>query len=195
MDAEEFILEAKQLRAAADEAEQKFMEFLFEGEKNESIWQGFGMTYLEFLERNGVCRASRYARWKKGRVKAEKALGEAQAKSFDFEGIMAFGGRIKVEEVPEAATRMLKWKESNQASLTQFAASKITKDTRNSFAVHRAGTPSMATLEEKVSRLSEEVDTLKTRIEALKDTNRTLRAENKKLKSEKRARKQPRVEA
>ena len=64
---ERFIAQAKQLRSEADEAEERFLDFLFQGEQQRAIWMEVDGTFAGFLRITNLCDPVRYARYKRVR--------------------------------------------------------------------------------------------------------------------------------
>lgn len=175
---DEFVAEAKRLRACADDAERQFMEYLLAAEEEPSIWEGSGLTFLELIERAGICEATRYSAWKRG----QRNLAEAgvDAASVDVKATIALASVRKVEDVRTAVERFAEWTEANGTSISSSSARRIVREVKIGGAAARTRHRSVASMEEEIEKLRADNEELREAVKQLKAENRKLKRAAKK---------------
>lgn len=169
MTIESFVQEAKRLRHEADTAECRFFTFLLEAEKQD-FWRQTGKTFVEILEANEICRATRYIKYKRG-----LELAGDDAKSVGAEAVIQAGMAKTVEQAREIVEEAKIFESTNQTSISEQSAQRIRRDVRSREigAVH--GRKTYAALVEENEKLRGEVERLRTENVALKGQLRKLR--------------------
>lgn len=182
MTTEEFLTEARRLRQIADDAECEFLEFLYQGEGQPSIWADTGYTFDEFITRNHLCDPLRYQRYKRTR----EALGPQEIRGVGAHAIIAAGSfrdpRAQREIIVEART----WERTNGTSISKRSAQHLARDVRTRQAAARSRHKTYAQLEAENHRLRAQVEELKKRNAELRGELAALR---KAPKSKRRKRK------
>ncbi|APU88924.1 hypothetical protein Rctr197k_118 [Virus Rctr197k] len=172
-----FITEAKRLRAAAENAETKFMEFLLAGEKKPDLWRSWGSTdYPSFLEGNNICKAIRYIKYRNVALN----LGIEPIREIGMSGILALSKLPTLGEQQDGLGEMQAFVNTNGTSISEQSAERIVQDTRMRDVGKRAAGQSYAKLLEDNKKLLAQNAELKERIKSLKDllkqTKQKLRA-------------------
>lgn len=171
---EQFIQRAKELRREADDAEERFLAFLYEGESMRQIWaDGTGCaTYPEFLERNNICKAIRYMRYKR----VCDGAGPDAVQGVGVEAVMAAGAFTAPEPQREVLAQARTWEKTNGTAISQQSANRIAHDVKVRSAAQSPRAKGWAELVVENEQLHAEV-------EQLKSENASLRAELKKAKT------------
>lgn len=189
----EWLKEARRLRAEADHAEFHFLTFLYEGEKDESLWGRTGWTYDQFLEREHLLISGRrYSEYRRAR----KNLGDrfdAYAEAVGLEGVLAAGGLADPRAQQEVIEEVQASERSNGTTASEQTAKTIGREVQQRFIGAEmatggehvpSGRRSYAVLYEENKRLRHELEERDGQSVALKAENRKVTAENAKLRTE-----------
>jgi len=168
---EEFLRRARELRAEADAAEQRLLEFLYEGERQRDIWADTGKTYPEFIESANLCKAVRYLAYKRVR----EGLGAEAVANVGAHAVVAAGALSNPKDQKEVLDRARLWEKSNGTAISEQSARRIASEAKvRSVMLH--------TRAKGYAELAEENERLKAENERLAQENAMLRAELKKLR-------------
>lgn len=183
MTTEEFVARAKELRDAARAAEEQFLDFLVLGESMTHIWQGTGLTYLQFLKQTNLCEPARYSGWKA--IKSNPIVTPAQIKKAGVESAVAAGKLRDPQAQANVIERGAKSAEVNGVQPSGQTARTHAKE-------EHAKTVGAASVTagggaKSYSTLSDENDRLRAENETLRQQNTALRAEIKSLKAQAKA--------
>jgi hypothetical protein len=182
MTLEQFVAEAKRLRAEADHAEERFLEFLYQGEHTPNLWQGSGQTFEEFIERENICVAIRYIKYKRVR----KNVGVPGVGTW---AIMAASKLTAADDQREVIAEARLWERTNQTTISERTAKEIASSVRTRNAARAVGHKRYQTIaEENVelrAKLAEAEETIKVLRAELRDARRQLRAQTKKKRKSK----------
>lgn len=174
MTPEEFIAEAKRLRSLADHAEIDFLEFLYEAEAQPNLWEGAGLDFASFVERQNLCKAIRYLAYRRVR----EAHGLTAVRGVGVHALIA-AAKLKAPEQQRAALdECRRWEATNDTVISEQSAERIIRDVR----VRDAG---IEMKHKSYTTLAEENKRLRAENEELKQTCQLLRAELKSLKTPK----------
>lgn len=124
MSLEDFLAEARRLRTAASSAERAFLDFLMEGEAQPAIWQGTGMSFVEFIVHQNLCRAERYLRYK--RMRAQHGVID----DVGIEAIMAAGGLADIGSQRAVLQEARVWERTNGTTISEESARLLARDTK-----------------------------------------------------------------
>lgn len=194
-DFKQWVETARQLRDAAQAAEDKFLAFLYDGEGMPALWQASGMTFPELIERENLCKASRYLAYKRTRgilpAKVVEEIGAVAA--------VTIGNTVKRTDAKQASVianemvdRTRAAKKTNGALPTEQTTNAWAGEIKTRLASHRSGgTKGYATLQTEADRLrAENADltaknaALRAEVKALKHERDTLKKEVKQLRAE-----------
>jgi hypothetical protein len=179
MTSEEFVAEAKRLRANADRAEAEFLEFLYRGEQNAAMWQGAGYaTFEQFIEAANLCRASRYVAYRKMRTHHGEIVTRVGVNAS-----VAAASLPSIEEQAEVISQAQICEKVNGTSISEQTARQIARDVRTREAAHRSGHRSYSALLAENNRLRAENEALKERCKTLSEQLRGARTAGKARKS------------
>jgi len=175
----EFIAEAKALRAAADEAEERYLEFLYQMESKPEIWRDGGRSYIEVLEHDVGCAAIRYARYKRVR----EALGIEALRGAGVHGIIAAGALRTQTAQRELLDRARHFQETNGTPPSERSAQDLLREQKLREAVVTTRNSSYAVLVEQCEKLRARVKELESQNAALRAEIRTLKKRRSSAKS------------
>ncbi len=152
-DTSAFILHALELRRSADAGEQRFMDFLMEGEHLEHLWRPGAATYDRFLDHHHICKPARYRNWVCAKTDLDNATVEA----------IGVNGAVQAVRVSDPAKRcqavreMVLTAEKEGVPLSEQTAEAISRRYRDVVpnVIRRADR--MQTLEEENHRLRAEI--------------------------------------
>lgn len=177
MNIETFIARALELRSAADEAEREFLEFLYEGEHTDGLWQASGLTFGEFIERNNLCKAITYARFKRIR----DGLPEAMTTGVGTNALIAAGAFSDPTAQREVLDEAKKWEQTNAVSISRQSAERISRDVKVRHAAARSNHRGYSEIVAENERLREEVQRLREENVALRAELRTKKGKKQQL--------------
>lgn len=126
MDWAQFCDKARELRRAADEAEEAFLSFLYTNEKNTEMWKGTGMTYPEALERANLCKAVRYLAYKR----VLEGLGPKTIEGVGVHAVIAAGALKSPDEQREVIDRTRVWEKTNGTKISGQSAKRMVQDVK-----------------------------------------------------------------
>ncbi len=172
MTTEEFVIEARRLRAEADDAESRFLSFLVRGEADRAVWAGSGKSYPEFLEGNDLCKATRYIRYKR----VLEGLGGDAVAGVGANAIIAAGKLSDPAAQRDVIAEARKVEATNGTTISEQTAERIANETRARFI-------GASSRNHGYVALAAEADRLRGQVAKLKEENIALRAEIRKLRA------------
>lgn len=171
-----FLEVAKQLRLAAEQAQDRFIAFLMDGERRKDIWLNTNMTYPEFLESCDLCKASWYMRVRR----VADNVGEEQAAKLP-KAAFAPIARLSPQSQKLATDELLRVVEVNGVKPSDFNVRKIISDYQAREQVEQPPKPqrhqAYTSLEAEVLALRAENVKLLKENDKLREENKILRAE------------------
>ena len=164
---ESFVAEARRLRRAADDAEEKLLTFLYEFEtKHREVWAPAGKTFVELITEANIIKAvPRYVAWKRVR----EGLGEGGIAGVGTNGVVAAGSLKTAGEQKEALDRMRAHEKVNETSISEQSAERIARETKLLHIGHARS--------KGYAELMRENESLRAKLRAAEQTIVALRAE------------------
>lgn len=178
MTTQEFLAKARELRASADEARRTFMDFLCEAESQPEIWQGSGMSFPEFVEKNDICKAVTYIKYKRVR----DTLVRSETEGVGTHAVVAAGSLREPGAQREVIAEAKKWEQENGTTISEQSAERIARDTKMRLVGASKGHSSYLSLLKDNERLVEENVRLRAEQTALRAEIRNLRTEIRRMK-------------
>lgn len=179
MTRDEFLKRARELRAEADAAESRFLEFLYEAEKQRDLWADTGLSFAELVERENLCKAARYLAYKRVRDNH----GADVVGSVGAHAVVAAGALKEPDAQREVIKRAEKWEKANGTAISEQSAKNIAKEERTRAATVQSGGRSYSSVVEENERLRDENKALRERNALLQTENKALKAEIESLKA------------
>ena len=177
MTLDEFVTEARRLRADADHAEDALMRFLLGAEADPRIIEGCGVSFVELLKREHIVDPTRFARWKRVAL----GLGDA-ASGVGVEALVAAGALADERAQRNVLARARLFEASNGTTISAQSAQRLVAEekVREIGARHPGGYRDLAAenarLREKLAAAEQTIVALRAELRALKGTRTKARA-------------------
>jgi hypothetical protein len=163
---EQFIKKAKQLRTEMDRAARSFVVFLIDVEENHpEVWKDKGITFIELLDQQDICKPSSYERCKR--------IIKAHGPATDGLGFYAILAASKLD-TPRGQREMLDqartFEHTNGVAISEKSANDKAREIKLRFEPTKTRMRGLAELEVENQRL-------RTRVSELEQENKNLRLE------------------
>lgn len=169
---DEFMTEAKRLRAIADEANTAFLLYLYEAERMPNVWKDSGYTFVQLIERTNLCRPSRYLKFKNARDR----LGAKGIAGVGAYAVIAAGAFQELADQKEIVAEARIWEQTNGTTISEQSAQQIARDLRSRTVGVRTGHKSYVTVAKELEAAKQEIARLQAEVALLRDENAKLKA-------------------
>lgn len=170
---DEFVSEAKRLRALADTALGEFLSYLYEAERTPVLWRDSGYTFVQFLKQANIIEPSRYMAYKS----VHENLGARATQGVGVHAVVAAGRLNDADQQRELLTQARAWEKTNGTSISAQTAKSLVDAQKSRAIGFRTGNKRYETLVRDLDLAQAEVDRLHAENDALRAENETLRAE------------------